>query len=60
LASLIIRKVLGCVCVEREDEKDEGDEILSYHFEKPDEKIQGFSEEMDLDSKHSKKASYIE
>lgn len=38
LASLLVRKVLGCVCVAGEEEKDEEDEILSYHSEKPDEK----------------------
>lgn len=39
LDSQIIRKVLECVCVEREDEREEGDEVLSYHCEKPAEKI---------------------
>lgn len=44
LASLIIRKILGYICIEREKEKDEGDEILAYPCEKPGEKIKGFSE----------------
>lgn len=51
MASLIIRKVVGCVFLEREEEKDEGDEIFSYHYEKPDEKIKGFSEQMHQNSK---------
>lgn len=55
LDSQIIRQVLECVCVEREDEREEGDEVLSYHCEKPAEKITWFSEQMNQNSKELQK-----
>lgn len=45
------KKVLGHVCVEREEEDNEGDELLSYHCGKPYVKIWELSEQIDQVSK---------